>query len=64
MWTPSAKRRQRRGKTPLLPDQAWAPSRHRQNQAVSSQIALAPEAAPFGLATERVYDGEILCKWT
>jgi predicted transglutaminase-like cysteine proteinase len=34
------------------------------NQAVSSQIALAPEAAPFGLATERVYDGEILRKWT
>jgi predicted transglutaminase-like cysteine proteinase len=34
------------------------------NQAVSFRIALAPEAAPFGLATERVYDGEILRKWT
>lgn len=34
------------------------------NQAVSFQIALTPEAAPFGLATGRVYDGEILRKWT
>jgi len=34
------------------------------NQAVSPQTALAPEAAPFGLAVERVTGGEILRKWT
>jgi predicted transglutaminase-like cysteine proteinase len=34
------------------------------NQAVFPQPALAPEAAPFGLAAERVSEGEILSKWT
>lgn len=33
-------------------------------RAVSSQTAPAPETAPFGLATERVSEGEILRKWT
>jgi hypothetical protein len=33
------------------------------NQPVSSEAALAPKAEPFGLATERVSEGEILRKW-
>jgi predicted transglutaminase-like cysteine proteinase len=34
------------------------------NQGVFPQPALAPEATPFGLAAERVSEGEILSKWT
>jgi hypothetical protein len=34
------------------------------NQAVFPQPALTPEATPFGLAAERVSEGEILSKWT
>jgi predicted transglutaminase-like cysteine proteinase len=34
------------------------------NQVVFPQPALTPEATPFGLAAERVSEGEILSKWT
>ena len=50
-----------KGKTQAAPrrDAEPAPA----NQPVSSKAALAPKAEPFGLATERVSEGEILRKW-